>query len=78
MINHLILLKDPKYDGCQRGIASRVFAEELHKPIIRMFNKRQLHSPFIDNIWGTDIADMQLISKFNNGFKFLLCVKKDP
>ena len=54
--------------------SNKKFAEELHKPIIRMFNKRQLHSPFIDNIWGTDIADMQLISKFNNGFKFLLCV----
>ena len=54
--------------------SNKKFAEELHKPIIRMFNKRQLYSPFIDNIWGTDIADMQLISKFNNGFKFLLCV----
>ena len=34
-------------------------AEELHKPIIRKFNK---------------LADMQLISKFNKGFRFLLCV----
>ena len=29
---------------------------------------------FIDNIWGTDLADMQLISKFNKGFRFLFCV----
>ena len=29
---------------------------------------------FIDNIWGADLADMQLISKFNEGFRFLLCV----
>ena len=29
---------------------------------------------FKDNIWGTDLADMQLISKFNKGFRFLLCV----
>ena len=35
-------------------------AEELHKPIIRKFNKRKVQSPFIDNIWGADIADMQL------------------
>ena len=27
-----------------------------------------------DNIWATDLVDMQLISKFNKGFKFLLCV----
>ena len=29
---------------------------------------------FNENIWGADLADMQLISKFNKGFKFLLCV----
>ena len=27
-----------------------------------------------DNIWGANLADMQLISKFNKGFGFLLCV----
>ena len=49
-------------------------AEELHKPIIRNFKKRTVYSGFKDNIWGADLADMQLISKFNKGFKFLLCV----
>ena len=29
---------------------------------------------FIDNIWGTDLAEMQLIGKFNKGFRFLWCV----
>ena len=29
---------------------------------------------FKGNIWGDDLADMQLISKFNKGFRFLLCV----
>ena len=33
-----------------------------------------MHSPFIDNIWGAGHADMQLISKFNKGFRFLFCV----
>ena len=32
-----------------------------------------MQSRFIDNIWGADLADMQLISKFNIGFRFLLC-----
>ena len=27
-----------------------------------------------DNIWGANLADMQLISKFNKGFRFLLFV----
>ena len=43
-------------------------------PIIRKFNKRKVHSPFIDNICGADLADMQLIHKFKKGFRFLLCV----
>ena len=28
-------------------------------------NLRKVHSYFIDNIWGADLADMQLISKYN-------------
>ena len=90
------IVKDPKYDRYQRGLASvgyncfnkktsgsgikngnisnKQFAEKLHKPIIRRFEKRKLYSRFIDNIWGADLADMQSISKFNKGFRFLLCV----
>ena len=49
-------------------------ADELHEPIIRKFKKRKVYSSFRDNIWGADLADMQLISKFNKGFRFLLCV----
>ena len=47
--------------------------EELHKPIIRKFKKRNVYSVFKDNISATNLADMQLISKFNKGFIFLLC-----
>ena len=49
-------------------------ANELHKTIIRKFNKRKVYSSFKDNIWGADLADMQLLSKFNKGIKYLLCV----
>ena len=49
-------------------------ADELHKPIIRKFNKRKVYSSFKDNIWGVDLADMRLFSKFNKGIKYLLCV----
>ena len=49
-------------------------AEELHKPIIRKFEKRKVHSTFKDNIWVADLADMQLLSKYNKGIRFLLCV----
>ena len=40
--------------------------------IITKFTKREVHSPFIYTIWDVDVADMQLISKFNKGFRFLL------
>ena len=36
-------------------------AEELHKPIIKNFEKREMYSSFRDNIWGADLADMELI-----------------
>ena len=48
--------------------------DELHKSVARNFKKRTVYSGFKDNIWGADLADMQLISKFNKGFRFLLCV----
>ena len=47
---------------------------ELHRPIIKKFNKRKVYYSFKDNIWGVYLADMQLLSKFNKGFRFLLCV----
>ena len=57
-----------------KSFFDKELAEELHKLIIKNFNKRKVHSPFTDNIWGADLADMQLINKFNKGFRFLLCV----
>ena len=56
------------------NISNNQLAEELHKPTIRKFDKRNIHLPFIDNIWCSDLTDMQLISKFNKGFRFLLYV----
>ena len=32
-----------------------------------------MYSFFKDNIWGVDLADMQLISKYNKGVRYLLC-----
>ena len=48
-------------------------AEEPHKPVIRKFKKRKVYSSFRDNIWGVDLADMQSLSKYNKGMKYLLC-----
>ena len=96
------IVKDPKYDGYQRGLASTVYkffdkksngsgvkhvntklipqnnqlADELHKSIIRKFEKRKVYSAFKDNTWAADLADMQLLSRYNKGIRFLLCVIK--
>ena len=56
------------------GIASSsILADELHKPIIKKFDKRKLYSQFKDNIWGVDLADIQSLSRKNKGIKYLLC-----
>ena len=41
---------------------------------IRKVRKGKFYSGFKNNTWGADLADMQLVSKFNKGFRFLLCV----
>ena len=53
--------------------SSSILADELHKPIIRNFNKGKVYLQFKDNIWGVDLADMQSLSRKNKGIKYLLC-----
>ena len=79
-----------KYNGNERGLASMVYrlfdkkskdsgiksmsnqqlAGELYKPIITKFKRRT----FNNNIWRADLADMNLMSKYNKGFRFLWCL----
>ena len=35
--------------------------------------KRKVYSSYRDNIWGIDLADMQSLSRYNKGTKYLLC-----
>ena len=32
-----------------------------------------MYSSFKEDIWGVDLTDMQLISKYNKGIRYLLC-----
>ena len=52
---------------------NKILAEELHKPVIKKFNKRKVYSQFRDKMWGVDLADMQSLSKKNKGIKYLFC-----
>ena len=70
---------DKKSTGTSTHANSKIkqnhqLAAELHKTIIKTFQKRTVYSGFKDNIWGADLDDMQLISKSNKGFRFLLRV----
>ena len=67
---------DSKVSGSGAKLISqnKQLVNELHKPIIRKFEKRKVYSTFKDNIWGVDLANRQLLSKYNKGFRFLLCV----
>ena len=47
----------------ERTESNKILAEELHKPVIKNFNKRKVCSQFKDNIWVVDLADMQSLSK---------------
>ena len=61
----------------ESGIANEPnhqLADDLHKPIIRKFKKGKVYSPFRDNIWGVDLADMQSLCKYNKGIS-IYCVQ---
>ena len=54
-----------KHVNTELAPQNQQLAKELHKPIVRKFEKRKVHAAFKDNIWGADLADMQLLSKYN-------------
>ena len=45
---------------------------EIHRQT-RKEKRRKVYSSFRDNIWGVDLADMQSLTKYNKGIKYLLC-----
>ena len=68
------LLADKSTKGA--GIKNKIkenqqLANKLHRPIIGEFKKRKVYSSFKLSIWGVDLADMQLISKYNKGIRYL-------
>ena len=58
------------------GLNNEILAKELHRPIIRNFKRRQVYSSFKDNIWGVDLVDMTLISKFDQGITYCITLKE--
>ena len=50
MVNKFLDKKASVSGTENENISNKELAEELQKPIIRNFNKRKVHSPFIGNI----------------------------
>ena len=78
------LSKRTSLDGMQFfGKKSKIkqnqqLANELHKSVVRKFKRRRVCFSFTGNIsggvgGGVDLADMQLISKYNKGIRYVLC-----
>ena len=53
-------------------LVDQKLTEELHKPIIKKFKKRKVHSTFLYNIRGVHLATMQLITTINKEIYLLL------
>ena len=47
-----------KHSSLKRTENNKILVEELHKPVIKKFNKRKVYSQFKGNILGVDLADM--------------------
>ena len=56
-----------------KSMPNQQLANELHKLIFRRFKKRRVYYSFKDNNWRVDLVDMQFISKYNKGIRYLLC-----
>lgn len=49
-------------------------AKELHKPIIKKFEKRRVEVNHIDETFGADLADMNYWKEYNKKYRYILTV----
>ena len=57
-----------------RVSVNKQLSKELHKPVIKNFKRRKVYARFKDNIWASDLAEMESLSSKNETVKYLLCV----
>ena len=63
--------KNPNGSGVATIEPNHQLGNELQRQIIQKFKRRKVYSSFRDNVWGVDLANMQLMSKYNKGIKYL-------
>ena len=67
--------KEGKFDISRAKIKEWLMKQDaytLHKPIQRHFKRNRVIVGGIDQQWQMDLADMQSMQKFNDGFRYLL------
>ena len=52
----------------------KIFAQEIHHRVVRKFEKRKVVVYRADEIWAMDLAAMDSLVTYNNGYKFILCI----
>jgi transposase InsO family protein len=67
--------KDGKFKLSRKQIKEWLMKQDtytLHKPVRRNFKRNRVIVGGIDQQWQLDLADMQTMQKFNNGYRYLL------
>ena len=64
--------------GVNTNVNNEELAEELRKPIIQKFKKWTSYSGFKDNIWGADLAHIQLIKDLDFYCVLLMFLENMP
>ena len=57
-----------------RVSVNKHLVEELHKPVIIKFKRKQVYARFKDNIWAADLVEMGSLFYMNTFAKYLLWV----
>ena len=64
-------IKSKKVLGLGNNFTMEDLSEELSKPVINKFERKNIIVNHIDEIHSCDLVDMQKYSKMNNGFKYI-------
>ena len=52
---------------------NKVLAQELHKLVVKILQKRKVYARFKDNIWAADLPAMGPLPSKNQSVKYFLC-----
>ena len=61
-------------DDTASKIDAKVLARELHKPVVRKFQRRKVMVRGVNATWAADLVEMQKFAKANKGYRYILTV----